>query len=100
MHLSERQAKRWFSGGAPLPRPVSCRVLEFWFEEPVDHLLGPPKFEIACNAITDVNAHVIPGACAHVIPQVVGPGDVLPGGLLLVVGDTPGPLVGSVAGAV
>ena len=47
-----------------------------------------------------VNAHVIPRACAHVIPQVVGPGDVLPGGLLVVVGDTPWSLVGSVAGAV
>ncbi|WP_328604801.1 hypothetical protein OG943_32865 [Amycolatopsis sp. NBC_00345] len=53
VHVSERQAKRWFGGGAPPPRPVSCRVLEFWFEEPVDHLLGPPKFEIACNAITE-----------------------------------------------
>src|SRR3979409_69678 len=46
-----------------------------------------------------VNAHVIPGACAQVIPQVVGPGDVLPCGLLLVVGDTPGSLVGAVVGA-
>ena len=47
-----------------------------------------------------VNAHVIPGACAHVIPQVVGPDDVLPCGLLVVICDTAGPLVRSVAGAV
>jgi transposase len=47
-----------------------------------------------------VGAHVIPQACAHVIPQVVGPGDVLLGGLLPVVGDTPGSLVRAVAGSV
>nr|WP_233899241.1 hypothetical protein [Pseudonocardia dioxanivorans] len=29
-----------------------------------------------------VGAHAIPRGCAQVIPQVVGPGDVLPGGLL------------------
>ncbi|MDT8910922.1 hypothetical protein [Amycolatopsis sp. PS_44_ISF1] len=53
VHVSERQAKRWFRGGAPVPRSVSCRVLEFWFGEPVKHLLGPPKFEVAGHAITE-----------------------------------------------
>jgi hypothetical protein len=47
-----------------------------------------------------VNAHVIPGACAQVIPQVLGPDDVLLRGLLLVISDTPRPLVRPVAGAV
>jgi hypothetical protein len=47
-----------------------------------------------------VNADVIPGACAQVIPQVAGPGDVLRGGLVPVAGDIPGSFAGSVAGAV
>ncbi|WP_255357167.1 transposase family protein [Sciscionella sediminilitoris] len=39
--------------------------------------------QTALRALMRVGAHVIPGACAHVIPQVVGPcGVVLPGGLL------------------
>lgn len=40
--VSERQLKRWLAGGAPTPRPVACRVLEAWFGEPVERLLGPP----------------------------------------------------------
>lgn len=42
MHVSERQLKRWLAGGAPTPRAVACRVLETWFGEPVERLLGPP----------------------------------------------------------
>ena len=59
-----------------------------------------PGLAAPSRASVDVNAHVIPRACAQVIPQVVGPGDVLLGGLLRVVGDTPGAFVWSVAGAV
>lgn len=44
--VSERQLKRWLTGGAPTPRAVACRVLEAWFGEPVERLLGPPD-EIA-----------------------------------------------------
>jgi len=44
--VSERQLKRWLAGGAPTPRAVACRVLEAWFGEPVERLLGPPD-EIA-----------------------------------------------------
>ncbi|MGH3565550.1 MAG: hypothetical protein ACRDRH_05870 [Pseudonocardia sp.] len=44
--ISERQLKRWLAGGAPTPRPVACRVLEAWWGEPVERLLGPPD-EIA-----------------------------------------------------
>jgi len=40
--VSERQLKRWLAGGAPTPRAVACRVLEAWFGEPVERLLGPP----------------------------------------------------------
>ena len=40
--VSERQLKRWIAGGAPMPRPVACRVLEAWFGESVERLLGPP----------------------------------------------------------
>lgn len=42
MHVSERQAKRWFAGTSDLPRPAACRVLEHWWEEPVSALFGPP----------------------------------------------------------
>lgn len=52
------------------------------------------------TAVDCVNAHVIPGACAQVIPQVVGPDDVLLRGLLLVISGTLGSLVRPVAGAV
>jgi hypothetical protein len=44
--ISDRQLKRWLAGGAPTPRAVTCRILEAWFGEPVDRLLGPPD-EIA-----------------------------------------------------
>ena len=40
--VSERQLKRWLAGGAATPRAVACRVLETWFDEPVERLLGPP----------------------------------------------------------
>lgn len=43
MFLSERQLKRWLAGGAPTPRAASCRVLEGWWGEPVERLLGPPE---------------------------------------------------------
>lgn len=52
-HVSERQAKRWLRGGAPLPRSVSCRVLEQWFGEPIDRLLGPPEFDVAKHELTE-----------------------------------------------
>ena len=54
----------------------------------------------ASGSIPRVDAHVIPLACAHGIPQVVGPGDVLLGGFLPVAVGTPRALVRSVAGAV
>jgi hypothetical protein len=41
--VSERQLKRWMAGSAPPPRTAAfCRVLEGWFGEPVERLLGPP----------------------------------------------------------
>ncbi len=52
-HVSERQAKRWFAGGAPLPRAVSCRVLEHWFDESIEQLLGPPTFDVATTVVTE-----------------------------------------------
>lgn len=52
-HISERQAKRWVRGGAPLPRTVSCRVLEQWFGEPVQRLLGPPEVAVTAAALTE-----------------------------------------------
>ena len=42
LRISESQLYRWLSGGAPRPRPAACRVLEGWFDEPVERLLGPP----------------------------------------------------------
>ncbi|MGI9004367.1 MAG: hypothetical protein ACR2GH_22400 [Pseudonocardia sp.] len=40
--VSERQLKRWLAGEAPTPRAAACRVLEAWWGEPVERLLGPP----------------------------------------------------------
>lgn len=40
--VSDRQLKRWLAGGAATPRAVTCRILEAWFGEPVERLLGPP----------------------------------------------------------
>lgn len=54
--VSERQLKRWLAGGAPTPRAVACRVLEAWFGEPVERLLGPPD-EIA--TLDDVGGDVV-----------------------------------------
>lgn len=48
--ISDRQLKRWLAGGAPTPRPAACRVLEGWFGEPVERLLGPPD-EIAAIGV-------------------------------------------------
>lgn len=50
---SERQAKRWLAGGAPLPRAVSCRVLEQWWNEPVERLLGPPDSQLVVHTVTE-----------------------------------------------
>src|SRR5262245_16042999 len=46
VHISERQVKRWLAGGAPTPLPTSCRVLEHWWGESVERLLGPPEPEV------------------------------------------------------
>jgi len=45
LHVSLRNARRWLSGklgGTSLPRPEARRVLEFWFGESAERLLGPP----------------------------------------------------------
>lgn len=41
LFVSDRQLKRWLAGGAATPRAVACRVLESWFGEPIERLLGP-----------------------------------------------------------
>ncbi|EHR53473.1 hypothetical protein SacmaDRAFT_5328 [Saccharomonospora marina XMU15] len=40
--ITPRQARRWLSGVASLPRPQARRVLQSWWEEPVEELFGPP----------------------------------------------------------
>lgn len=40
--VSEPQARRWLRGGASSPLPLARRVLQHWWKEPVDRLLGPP----------------------------------------------------------
>ncbi|MGH3930238.1 MAG: hypothetical protein ACRDTF_09720 [Pseudonocardiaceae bacterium] len=72
--ISERQAKRWLAGVSELPRPVSRRVLEHWWAEPVDRLLGPPdsvvhtipmtEEELIINAGRESVEHAIEAACA------------------------------------
>jgi hypothetical protein len=90
---------------------AQSRVASYHFDWRVRHLATPepcPRDRPARQngralwsvGLPCVDAHVIPWACAHVIPQVVDPGDVLLGGLLPVVGDTPGALVRAVAGSV
>lgn len=46
-HTSERSAKRWLRGDPVIPRAESRRVLEQWFSESVEKLLGPPQAEVA-----------------------------------------------------
>lgn len=41
-YVTDRQVRRWLAGESGQPRPVACRVLEHWFAEPIDQLLGPP----------------------------------------------------------
>lgn len=53
--ISDRALRRWLGGGASIPRPGTCRVLEGWFGEPVERLLGPPD---------DVAAPVVEGGDA------------------------------------
>jgi tetratricopeptide (TPR) repeat protein len=40
--VSEPQARRWLRGGSSSPLPIARRVLQHWWKEPVDRLLGPP----------------------------------------------------------
>lgn len=53
VHISERQAKRWLAGGASIPLAVSCRVLEHWWGESVERLLGPPEREAIHAVVTE-----------------------------------------------
>ena len=46
LHVSERQADRWLAGPKSSPRPKACRVLEYWFGEPVAVLFGPPELAV------------------------------------------------------
>jgi hypothetical protein len=75
--VSERQAKRWLAGDSELPRPAACRVLEFWWNEPVADLLGPPSVlparavrtpedaeQQVMSAARDASAHAISAAQA------------------------------------
>jgi hypothetical protein len=42
VHVSERQAKRWLSGAADMPRPAARRVLEHWWKTSTEALLAEP----------------------------------------------------------
>lgn len=53
VHISDRQVKRWLAGGAPTPLAISCRVLEHWWGESVDRLLGPPELDIVQAVVTE-----------------------------------------------
>ncbi|WP_146073812.1 hypothetical protein [Amycolatopsis sp. CA-126428] len=53
LHVSERTVKRWFSGDAPTPQAVSCRVLEHWWQESVERLLGPAELALKGTAVTE-----------------------------------------------
>ncbi len=75
LHVSRSQAKRWLQGAPGVPRAASRRVLEYWFEEPVDSLLGPPRrptrenraiteTELAVDAAHESVSHAIAAASA------------------------------------
>ncbi len=53
LHISERTVKRWLAGDAPSPQAVSCRVLEHWWNEPIDRLLGPPELSLTSIVVTE-----------------------------------------------
>ncbi|MET9491143.1 hypothetical protein [Nocardia sp. NPDC006630] len=70
--VSQTQAKRWL-GGVAAPREESQLVLEKWFGEPAEQLLGPPRSqsprsiteqELAVNAGRESVSHAIAAAAA------------------------------------
>lgn len=64
-HVSERQAKRWLAGDSDMPRPVSCRILEHWWGEPVATLLGEPSVALTPALPTAANAEELFTASAR-----------------------------------
>jgi hypothetical protein len=78
---SERTVKRWLAGDLDeLPRSAACRVLEHWWNEPVEKLFGRPDIDIVQAGVTGeelvVNAgresaeHAI-GAASSLDPSVL-----------------------------
>lgn len=51
--VSDRSAKRWLRGDPGMPRAISCRVLEAWFDEPVEQLLGPPRSAVGKSNVSE-----------------------------------------------
>lgn len=72
LDVSRSQAKRWLSGAPGIPRAESQLVLESWFQEPVEQLLGPPRVqhrsinesELAVTAGRESVSHAIAAAAA------------------------------------
>lgn len=72
--VSGRQVKRWFSGESKMPGSVAQRVLEHWWNEPVERLFGPPdgtsgrvrltEKEVIVNAGRESVEHAIEAASA------------------------------------
>src|SRR2546421_3696269 len=65
---------------ASRPRGLQIQTAVWSCGVVVPQIFGQHSMQLAL--IPDVGAHGIPGACAHVFPQVVGPVDRLTGGLL------------------
>ncbi len=59
--VSDRTVKRWLSGEAELPRSTSRRVLERWWNEPIERLFGPPDEMPARVQLTEEDLIVTAG---------------------------------------
>lgn len=51
--VSGRQVKRWLSGESKMPSSAAQRVLEHWWNEPVERLFGPPDNTSAHARLTE-----------------------------------------------
>src|SRR5882672_12696097 len=60
--VAERTVKRWLAGQiGELPRSVARRVLERWWDEPIERLFGPPDTNLVAAEMTEAELIVNAG---------------------------------------